>query len=255
MVYLSMLMALEDERVFRKALEAAGNALGVEVFSFAYSEAEMPLLAEKIRAFAGRPMTFHGPMHGVELSQAPLLRAPDAYLRAFTLARQCGARHMVAHTHETHVTLKDKASRMRYCEDNLRLLSREAAEYGVTLCVENVSLPNKGAPLFDEAEYIALVQRLPQCRALIDVGHVHCTGWNLARLCQALGDRISGFHLHSNDGREDAHAWLHEGTLDVSAMLKIVAPYGNRADLVLEYANTEGKTAEDLLRDVSLLAM
>ena len=148
MVYLSMLMALEDERVFRKALEAAGNALGVEVFSFAYGAEEMPLLAEKIRAFAGRPMTFHGPMHGVELSQAPLRRAPDAYLRAFTLARQCGARHMVAHTHETHVTLEDKASRMRYCEDNLRLLSREAAEYGVTLCVENVSLPNKGAPLF-----------------------------------------------------------------------------------------------------------
>lgn len=68
MVYLSMLMALKDDRVFRQALEQGGPLLEVEFFTFRCDTAEMPLLREQARSFAGHPVTFHGPMRSAEMA-------------------------------------------------------------------------------------------------------------------------------------------------------------------------------------------
>ena len=256
MIYLSMLMALDDQQVFRQALEYAGERLGVEFFSFRYDAKEMPFLRQLVRSFQGHRMTFHGPMRSAELTSRigslAMGHTLEAYDRAFELAQLGGAHHMVAHTHECCISPDEKSDAMQRCEENLHFLQQRATPYGITLCIENVSLPEKGTPLFDQEEYIALIRRLTECLALIDVGHVHCTGWDLEALCQRLGERISGFHLHSNDGKSDSHAWLHEGTLDVEQTRKIIGMYSNQADIVLEYAHTKGKSAKDLLSDAAL---
>ena len=253
MVYLSTLMAMEDDRVFRQALDEGGPDVGVEIFSFRFDREDMPGLRARIRAYAGHPITFHGPMRSAELTSpqdSQAWRASlDAYRRALELAQLSGAVHMVAHTHECHVTPGDKQEKMARCEENLHALSREAARYGVTLCVENVSLPCKGEPLFNEEEYIALIHRLDTCRALVDVGHIHCTGWSLEHVCSALGNQIAGFHLHNNDGHDDLHSWIHDGTMDMANTRKIISMYSNQADFVLEYAGMENRSAKDLLRD------
>ena len=257
MVYLSMLMALEDDSVFREALKRGGNTVGVEFFSFRYDTEEMPSLRETLRSFSGHPMTFHGPMRSAELTSEQGSAAWEstlvAYKNALELAQEAGADSMVAHTHECFILPEEKPQLMLRCEENLHVLSELAQKYGVTLCVENVSLPGKGAQLFDENEYIALIHRLPQCKALIDVGHVNCTAWHMDKLCKELGNRISGFHMHNNDGSDDSHNWLFDGTFDVHEARKIVAMYSNQADYVLEYAQTTGKSADDLLADVRLL--
>ena len=249
-------MALEDDRVFRQALETAGAQIGVEFFSFYYDAQDMPALAQQVRSFQGHAMTFHGPMRSAELTaqkgSVELERSFESYHRAFELAQMGGARHMVAHTHERSISLPAKAAAMKRCEENLHSLQQHAASYGVTLCVENVSLPEKGTPLFDQQEYLSLIGRLPECLALVDVGHVHCTGWDLQAVCHTLGTHIAGFHLHSNDGESDRHDWLGKGTLDVERTRKIIATYSNQADIVLEYAHTKGKSAKDLLSDAAL---
>ena len=61
-------MALEDDRVFRQALETAGAQIGVEFFSFYYDAQDMPALAQQVRSFQGHAMTFHGPMRSAELT-------------------------------------------------------------------------------------------------------------------------------------------------------------------------------------------
>lgn len=257
MIYLSLLMALKDESVLRRALDESELPLGVEFFSMRYDAADMPALESKVDSFAGRPMTFHGPMLSAELTAkkgTPALdRSFDAYRRALALAQRASARHMVAHTHECFVTPEDKKDKMLRCEDNLRALARVAAPYGVRLSVENVSLPDKGAPLFDEEEYVALIKRLTECDALIDIGHVHVTGWHLETLTDRLKERVSGFHLHDNDGREDSHLWLSEGTLDLPAVQKLLRTYSEQKDIVLEYGDTEGKTSRRLLDDVAFV--
>lgn len=257
MVYLSTLMAMEDDRVFRQALEEGGPELGVELFSFRFDPEEMDDLRRRVRAYSGHPITFHGPMRSAELTapQASRLwqQSLDAYRRALELAQLAGAAHMVAHTHECCVTRQDKREMMARCEENLHVLSQEAARYGVTICVENVSLPCKGEPLFNEEEYIALIRRLEPCRALVDVGHIHCTGWSLEHVCSALGNGIAGFHVHNNDGHEDLHNWLQDGTMDMVNTRKIISMYSNQADYVLEYAGIGDRSAQDLLRDAMFM--
>lgn len=257
MVYLSMLMALEDDSVFLEALQRGGSNVGVEFFSFRYDTEEMPRLRETLKLFSGHPITFHGPMRSAELTaeqnSAAWQSTLTAYKNALELAQEAGADSMVAHTHERYIPEEEKKQLMLRCEENLHALSEIAKPYGVTLCVENVSLPGKGAQLFDENEYIALIHRLPQCKSLIDVGHVNCTAWHMDKLCRELGNRISGFHMHNNDGSCDSHNWLSEGTFQVHEARKIIAMYSNQADYVLEYAQTTGKSANDLLDDVRLL--
>lgn len=257
MVYLSMLIALEDDRVFREALDLCGTQLGVEFFSFRYSKEEMKSLRAQLRSLSGHPMSFHGPMHTAELSEKKdsrqLQESFEAYRRALSLAQEVGAKYMVVHTHECFVRPDEKQERMKRSEENIWNLAQLARTYGIRLAIENVSLPNKGVPLYNEEEYIALIHRLPMCAALIDLGHVHCTGWCLEHLCEALRGRIAGFHLHNNNGMEDQHNWIHEGTMDIRRMMKIIRSSGEEPDLILEYGDTHGKNTSDLLDDLNSL--
>ena len=254
MIYLSSLMALEEDAVFDEALRRAGADCGVEIFSFRYAQAEMDGMKRRIEGFAGHPLSFHGPMHTAEMTAAPLTPEWDAlfehYERAFALARWAGGKSMVAHTHERHITAEDKPRLMAQCEENLKGICALGSTYGVQIRVENVSLPEKGEPLFDQEEYIALIRALKGVQALVDVGHVHVTGWKLGGLLEALGEKIGGFHLHNNNGREDSHDWLFAGTMDAEAALALLRRHTTRAEAVLEYGSLAGHTAEALCFDI-----
>lgn len=252
-------MALTDDCVFRDAVDRGREQIGVEVFSFRYDKQDMEKLRSLLVSFEGHPLTLHGPMRSAELTEkkgsSGLRRSFDAYRRALSLAQEGDARHMVVHTHECFVRPEEKHERMKRCEENIRELALIAQAYGVQLTIENVSLPSKGFPLYNEDEYISLIKRLPECAALIDIGHVHCTGWHMEKLCCALSGRISGFHMHNNDGCEDLHAWLEDGTMDIASALKIMGKYCKNSDLILEYGDTKGKTSDDLLRDAKLVRL
>ena len=257
MVYLSMLMALEDDRFFWEVLEMCGIQLGVEFFSFRYDKEEMESLRAQLRSLSGHPMSFHGPMHTAEMSAKigshQLCKSFEAYRRALSLAQEGGAKHIVVHTHECFVHLDEKQERMKRSEENINSLAQLAQSYGIRLAIENVSLPNKGIPLYNEEEYISLIYRLPVCSALIDLGHVHCTGWRLDHLCETLHGRIAGYHLHNNNGFEDQHNWIHEGSMDINGMMKIIRSSDEEPELILEYGDTRGKSASDLLKDLNSL--
>lgn len=254
MIYLSSLMALKGGVVFDEALRRSGAQCGVEVFSFRYAQAEIDGLKRRIEGFAGHPLTFHGPMHTAEMTAAPSTPAWDAlfehYERAFTLARWAGGKSMVAHTHERRITAEEKPRLMAQCRENLQGICALGAAYGITLRIENVSLPEKGKPLFDPEEYIALIKALSSAQALVDVGHVHVTGWNLCALIEALGEKIGGFHLHNNDGRQDSHEWLFEGTMDAEKTLRLLRRHTPCDEAVLEYGGLAGHTADDLCFDI-----
>lgn len=254
MIYLSMLMALKDERFFLEAMDACGPSLGAEIFSFAYGEAEVRHLRAVLRRLEGHPLTFHGPMRQTEMTSAagtPALAGTfSAFERALELAQEAGADTMVVHTHERCIRPCEKPALMRQCEDNILALSRIAHPCGVTLCVENVSLPHKGAALFDEDEYIALIRRLAPCKALIDVGHTHLTGWSIHRLVTELRGRISGYHLHNNDGQDDLHSWINCGTMHMHSVLSEIAKYDDDPALVLEYDTAQDHCPDELYSDI-----
>lgn len=254
MVYLSSLMALDGDTVFSRVLERGGKNCGVEVFSFCYAPEEIEPLKRSIAGYGEHPLSFHGPMRSVEMTapqngpeQESLL---SHYERAFTLAAWAGAKSMVAHTHERWIPAREKAALQERCRANLREVCGLGRRYGITLRIENVSLPEKGTPLFDEEEYCALIREFEEAQALVDIGHVHVTGWDLERLLTALTGRIGGFHLHNNAGTEDSHGWLSEGTMDMAAVLPLLNRLAPDAERVLEYGTMLGHSEEELLLDI-----
>lgn len=259
MVYLSSLMALSQEPAFEDTLHAFHERVGVEVFSFTYSKDELPGLAKRIEKWHGHPLAFHGPMRNVEVTSA--ITSPEwqllfeNYARAFAFAARFGGTSMVVHTHERSITKAEKPELQAQCLSNLQALAAMASKEGIALRVENVSLPHKGEPLFDEDEYIRLFDRMPNVQALVDIGHVHVTNWSLKNLLEKLKGRIGGFHLHNNDGMEDSHNWLDEGTMDIDNALSLIREHAKLNDMVLEYGSMQGKTSRDLMRDVSRILL
>ena len=63
----------------------------------------------------------------------------------------------------------------------------------------------------------------PRMRICLDVGHVNvCSDTGVVRWIEKIGPLIAHFHLHNNDGKNDLHAPLTEGTIDMDEVLRAI---------------------------------
>ena len=82
------------------------------------------------------------------------------------------------------------------------------------------------------------------------MGHLHVAGWNAERVLKALGKRVEGFHFHNNDGRDDTHCRITDGTLDYTEVMRLYRRYTPNADITLEYGDNHGITCDDVIEDL-----
>ena len=170
-------------------------------------------LDRQIPRFQQYPVTIHAPF--VEISGAPdseERRIMDAaFDRAFRWYHEFHATSMVMHTHEKAVD-PAQAEAMR---ENARLailsVAERAAREGVHLTVENVGYPGRHNVLFDQEQWIALFDQLPdEVGALLDTGHALANGWDLFEVVRRLGTRLRGYHLHNSVYGKDLHRPMFE---------------------------------------------
>ena len=126
---------------------------------------------------------------------------------------------------------------------SLRTLDRMAQECGVRLCVEN--MPGFRFFLGQTAEQMSELlegTNLPIC---LDIGHANTTG-QLNEIIDTLGSRIMNVHIHDNDGKQDQHLTIGEGTVDFDDCLKRLSSYGGR--YIIECKTLEsGSESQDRL--------
>ena len=126
---------------------------------------------------------------------------------------------------------------------SLRTLDRMAQECGVRLCVENMP----GFRFFlgqtaDQMSELLEGTNLPIC---LDIGHANTTG-QLNEIIDTLGSRIMNVHIHDNDGKQDQHLTIGEGTVDFDDCLKRLSSYGGR--YIIECKTLEsGSESQDRL--------
>ena len=126
---------------------------------------------------------------------------------------------------------------------SLRTLDRMAQECGVRLCVENMP----GFKFFlgqtaDQMSELLEGTNLPIC---LDIGHANTTG-QLNEIIDTLGNRIMNVHIHDNDGKQDQHLTIGEGTVDFEDCLKRLSSYGGR--YIIECKTLEsGSESQDRL--------
>lgn len=149
---------------------------------------------------------------------------------------------MVMHTHEGSFPAQEGD---RWRARSLEVLldwTRRMIDEGIHVTVENVGYPKKNSVLFDQEQFVALFDRLPQeVGCLIDTGHAMLNRWDIPALIRRMGTRIKGYHLNNNDGFHDSHYPIYDpegfcSHQEMDDILRAIAQYTPQAHLVLEYA-------------------
>ena len=88
------------------------------------------------------------------------------------------------------------------------------------LFIENVFDPEPNS-------MVEVIEKIgdPRVRLCLDVGHANCKGdpeYSITDWIRIQGPYIDHFHLHNNDGIEDMHNPVTEGTLDMEAVLAAI---------------------------------
>ena len=227
----------------RAAVLAQARGFGLETIAFCMPErmGDDGFIARKrdaLRSFASASM--HAPYAELfpcavdpemrELARKRLRQAGD-------ICARLGVRRMIAHT--------GCAPRLYYPEwyvphsiEFWRDLLRELPE-DIELLLENVLDP-------EPAGLKAILDGVndPRLGACLDVGHANVYAPVSPEIwIEVLGERIREVHLHNNDGRNDSHAALDDGTIDMRNLLAALRRHAPNADICLECRDVSASLA------------
>ena len=112
----------------------------------------------------------------------------------------------------------------KYNIERYMVLAETAKRYGVVINLENMFTGRKGkvyASICNEgqsaAHYVDTLNQLAGEKRFgfcLDVGHATLVGLDIKRFMEDLGDRITCFHVHDNDGINDLHQAPYTGKTD-----------------------------------------
>lgn len=194
-VYISNLVAgldkgLDHTELLLEMTGPFGGRVGIEFFIHTYSEAYMEAdgayrrVGGETAAGPPRPLS---PGGGHQRSGYGGVRRADRVLRPGV--RSGAALWLRAHGISRPRALCEAGTEngpAGRCLENIGELIRLAKPWGVRLLLENLALPVKGTPLFDQDEYIGLFDRFPDADCLIDVGHLGVAGWDMETVIGSL---------------------------------------------------------------------
>jgi sugar phosphate isomerase/epimerase len=189
-----------------------------------YLETAEPLLCYS------RQFSIHSPCRGTNIASLlePIRRASvEVMAQCFAIAAEVGASVVVHPGYFAWAPERDKA--IRQLQTSRAELTRLAEEHSITYFIENMG----------NWEYflIKTPDELPVLGTTgfaLDVGHAHQNHC----LTEFLTHPAQHYHLHDNDGKEDAHMAVGDGTIDFNAVMHAVKKSG--VTPVIEVATFEG---------------
>ncbi len=245
------------DEVARTINDWQDDSIGAEMVAFTHDANYWQRLNDVLPALTC-PLTCHGPWIGTEVTAAP--ESEDgkwliaAYQKVFDMAQRYKFRHVVVHYSQLHFA--DENSRklaQQHAYSNLETLLNMAHRLGVNMVIENLCQAPSGLHLFTNEEYEDIFKRFPEANAIIDIGHANVNGLDVERFLATYGERVTSFHLHNNDGKNDNHCDIHNGTYDVPQFMKWAKKYTPEANMVLEYEPHVNKTLTELREEIEEL--
>jgi sugar phosphate isomerase/epimerase len=194
---------------------------------------------ETVKALRTNDITYsvHSPVWDANLAgENSCLRAGtlEALKESVRFSHRLGAVHLVVHPGVCHAASFDKAAARRRALTLLRRLAEYNHLFGVRLLMENVG--TNATSLFSEEEYgVFLDDFPPECGYIVDVGHANINGWNIPELIRRTGNRLYALHLHDNNGSEDSHLPIGEGTVNWDTLFAVLRSIPRRPLFILEY--------------------
>jgi len=242
-----------------QAIEVA-EALNIEleIFSMWHTEAFCRFVKKRYSDLCGLVSSFHEPYHFSDHSFRRGTKEYDHTMalcrKTFEVAVDMGAKNIVFHHNNRPVLPEEKEAMLAYAKENLNEMNELAKEYGLPCLVENAGVLPWNNVLFDEEAFISLFEEIPN-DCLLDIGHAHCNGWDISRIIAALKDKIVAYHVHDNDRSRDGHTLLGRGTLDLEQFRQSYMQHTPDASIILEYEEGTDANAQDLKKELDMLAI
>jgi len=231
-------------------------SVGIELFPQWQSEVFCHELLKNMERLRRYPSSLHGPYYCTEHSKAEgtkeYRRSVDYFRRTMELSRRLKSRYIVYHHNNCRVKPEHREEMVRISSQNLTELRQEAEHFGARIVVENAGVISHGNMLFDENQFISMAESIPD-DILIDVGHAHANGWDLDHVIKSLAHKITAYHVHNNDGHEDSHDRILDGTLDFDQVLACYKKYTPQADIVVEYGSQCAEDIDGIAGDVDYI--
>ncbi len=178
--------------------------------------------------------TLHAPFHDlIPGALDPLIReASRTRLRqAFDLIEVFQPQSIVCHPgYEVRMFMGHEEEWLEHSAATWTELGDRAAAAGTVVMLENVYEVEPGM-------LAALLTRLDpgRVRCCLDVGHLQAFGnGDFTQWLEALWPRVGQLHLHDNDGGDDAHLALGQGTVPLAYVLDFLASRGVQPLVTLE---------------------
>lgn len=217
-----------------KALKDLPKEYGFEFFyefgKNSYWDSIIPEIIEKRKI-----ISIHAPCVSVNLADESNSECFAILRKTFAYALKCKASFVVVHTNE--VWSGDKKEIQDLVEERLKILVNIASDYNVQILIENVGLKTNGTLLYDWNDYKKLLKKIPEAKALLDIGHANINEWDIANCIETIGDNLVALHLHDNNGKEDSHKAIGKGSIKWNRIFKSIKKNTPNAHLVLEYAD------------------
>ena len=219
-------------------IKRIGFPVALEIFPFWEEEALEPLLIQNERFLQTCTRSFHGPYAGIEnwgkKGTQTYQWAFDQNKKTLEWMQRLGAEYFVFHHNNCHIKEDDRADAIKSAGENLLELNDLAHAMGLKVLVENAGVSSRNNVLLDQNDFLNFFSGMPN-RALIDVGHMACNGWDFETVMQSLSTKIDAYHIHSNDGINDSHQPVQEGVSDFLQFANLYKKYTPNADIILEY--------------------
>lgn len=160
----------------------------------------------------------------------------DEVLRSLAVGAELGATKAVLHPgYITGLAPFVMEQAVALAIESIATAVEAAKELGITLCIEN--LFPKHRPFAEPEQFARLLDRFPGLNFVLDTGHAHMDdpgGGRITAFIDQCGGRLAHLHVSDNNGRQDEHLPLGEGSIDFVAVAKALKRSGYDDTTTLE---------------------
>ncbi len=256
-IYISTILEADFKtNIIEEVIKKADFEIGLEYFSFDMTIESQKKLREIRRKFPNANSTFHSPMIDMESTSKKgtedYKKLISNWRKTLKITQEFKSSHIVFHSNNCFINAEERKERQNNCVLNTIYLDKLCKEHGIELLVETLGIPEKGLPLFSEDEFIEFVNK-HDLSVIVDIGHMNLNNYNYVNVLKNIGKNVKAYHLHNNDGKNDTHNRINDGTFDLNVFASCYKKYTPHANLVIEYIEIPGLTADLLLEDLKLL--
>lgn len=230
--------------------------VGLEIFPFWERPGYDEILEKYKERLLKLPISVHEQYyeseHSVDENDEKYAFTMEATKKAIALTQELGGKYLVYHYNNMEILPHKRREMLENARKNLFEITDMAKEAGVDVVIENVGVQARNNEMLNEQEFIEECLAMPN-NVLIDIGHAWCNGWDLEHVISSLKGKIVSYHIHNNNGKDDQHNRMHDGTLDFDRFYELYRKYTPKAEIVLEYYLPNRENLNEIEADIQEL--